>query len=456
MSLKRKTKTSLSKTTSFLKRERFTLQVSLPILTINFPVFLDLPFVDLYPYIGSRVPVRVARNGDPNNGRRSRREQFMYSKMKNMGMSHKDYLKQKIQSKCMEDRNNYTKKMFETPSGKSLLQAIKKRALKYAQDGEKDESKIGQKIVSKLINSKNGQNNEVSSVLKMCKVLKGNPFFAPKSSSFSIEKRSRAANSGSLTLESRADASNIVKLKEGINSKMRKIKRMQDEVIFPDSEEEGSQKQDVEDLDEYDSISDQDEQEESGNISASIDSSELESMDSNSDSETFKDMIESMNCQYKRRIDKLVTYMTKRVENSSSEDSESETKPSLGNRFEDHFGNFSFIRGVKDIKQELGESRKKRDMKNKVKQEEQEQEQPQQTFVKRDSARTQKLSKYMSSYFYSKMRQGNSESEDSEDSASKSKIKEEEAEEEFSQEISSPEATFLQVLNNIKRRSNKF
>lgn len=54
-----------------------------------------------------------------------------------------------------------------------------------------------------------------------------------------------------------------------------------------------------------DNASDSEEQVD-GNLSASINSEDLDSIDSNSDSESFKDMIHSLNTQFKQRINKLI------------------------------------------------------------------------------------------------------------------------------------------------------
>jgi hypothetical protein len=67
----------------------------------------------------------------------------------------------------LEERNKYTKQLFTTEKGKSLLEAIKKKVAHFVKKGEKDKAKIGRKIIEKLVKTKKGVKSEVSNVLRM-------------------------------------------------------------------------------------------------------------------------------------------------------------------------------------------------------------------------------------------------------------------------------------------------
>lgn len=104
----------------------------------------------------------------------------MFSNIRNIEQGQKVSLKQKIQKKCMEDRSKYAKNLFASELGKALLEAIRKKAKRYAADGETDKTKIGNKIVSSLIKTKSSLPNELSSVLKMCRLMRGKYQLSPK------------------------------------------------------------------------------------------------------------------------------------------------------------------------------------------------------------------------------------------------------------------------------------
>ena len=104
--------------------------------------------------------------------------------------------------------------------------------------------------------------------------------------------------------EAKEEASSVTKLKDTIHSKLKKIKRLQDEMFPCESDDESGNSIKI-DSDSDDNASDSDEQGE-GYLSASINSEDLDSIDSNSDSDSFKEMIDSLNTQFKQRINKLI------------------------------------------------------------------------------------------------------------------------------------------------------
>jgi hypothetical protein len=102
-----------------------------------------------------------------------RREEIHFRRQNRPNESHKDQIKKKVTSKCLEDRTNFLKELFSTDKGKALLEAIKKKAAVFVTKGEKDKVKIGQKIIKKFTKSKNNMKNDISNVLRMYKMLKG-------------------------------------------------------------------------------------------------------------------------------------------------------------------------------------------------------------------------------------------------------------------------------------------
>lgn len=60
-------------------------------------------------------------------------------------------------------------------------------------------------------------------------------------------------------------------------------------------------------------------------LNISIDSSDLDSMDSSSDSETFQEMLSLINGKFKMRINKLMKYFQSKIEDEESQESENES-----------------------------------------------------------------------------------------------------------------------------------
>jgi hypothetical protein len=231
--------------------------------------------------------------------------------------------------------------------------------------------------------------------------------------------------------EAKEDAASVVKLKDTIHSKLKKIKRLQDE-MFPCESDEDSGNSIKIDSDSDDNASDSDEQGD-GNLSASINSEDLDSIDSNSDSESFKDMIHSLNTQFKQRINKLIKCLVKKLEDDNGVESQQDE----GDEHDDNLSPKSFfrktIRKNLDIKEEINDSAKKREAKANYKKKKNEEELELVHEVKvmpnkvKALFKKQKVSSFVESYFYDKLREGKSESSQSPRSSQSSiNIKQEE------------------------------
>lgn len=111
-----------------------------------------------------------------------------------------------------------------------------------------------------------------------------------------------------------------------------------------------------------DNASDSEEQVD-GNLSASINSEDLDSIDSNSDSESFKDMIHSLNTQFKQRINKLIKWLVKKLEENNGEESQNDDDDVIEEKLSTKVFFKNSARRNFDIKEEIIDSFKKRDLK---------------------------------------------------------------------------------------------
>lgn len=128
-----------------------------------------------------------------------------------------------------------------------------------------------------------------------------------------------------------------------IKLRLKKIKRNEERLFQEDSDEAS------ESSDEYDDsfINEDDCSDDNENLSASINSSDLESVDSHSDSESFKDIVNMLNLQFKRRMNRLIKYLKKKIEARDSENEENSDKDDDQN-IED-----SFLAVIKNFKKRL-------------------------------------------------------------------------------------------------------
>lgn len=228
-----------------------------------------------------------------------------------------------------------------------------------------------------------------------------------------------------LNKESREDADVLVKLKDSIHQKMKKIKRMEESHFPEDSEDESDSS------DEYDSFNDDGGSDEGeGELSADINSSDLESVDSQSDSESFKDIIHMLNNQFKIRMNRLLKYLKKKIEATDSEESEYDGKFPIESRLSGHNGDSStkVEEDSVNIKEEICEKKRRRDAKaeDKIIDEEDDVSEVTENRLKKRFQK-QKFSSVIGSYFYNKLRQGKSDSSQSPKSSESSiQIKQEE------------------------------
>lgn len=203
---------------------------------------------------------------------------------------------------------------------------------------------------------------------------------------------------------------------------MRKLKKYEENAFPLDSDEESGSSDDYESF--MDDQCSEEDPNDKGNLSASVNSSDLDSVDSQSDSESFKDIVTMINNQFKWRMNKLIKYLKKKMEENDSEESEhdgfrfSSRKHSVKNESSEN-GDTS-----KHIKQEICEL-KKRDKKADEKQEEEQEEVTQNRLTSRFKNKKQKLSSVVSSFFYNKLQQGKSEGSSPKSSDSSIKIKQE-------------------------------
>lgn len=283
---------------------------------------------------------------------------------------------------------------------------------------------LAKKIIAKLIKTKNGVQNEATNVLSMWRLLRGKLILEFTG----LERKSSLGRKNGK--DAKEEASSVAKLKDTIHSKLKKIKRLQDEMFPCDSDDESGNSVKIE-SDSDDNASDSDEQGD-GNLSASINSEDLDSIDSNSDSESFKDMIHSLNTQFKQRINKLIKWLVKKLEENNGEESQNDQDDVI----EEKLSKKSFFKNSArrnfDIKEEIIDSFKKRDLKAKDKKEEDDElELVQEIKVMPNKIKAlfkkQKTSSFVESYFYNKLRQGYSESSQSPKSSQSSiQIKQEE------------------------------
>jgi len=182
--------------------------------------------------------------------------------------------------------------------------------------------------------------------------------------------------------------------------------------MFPgesDDESEDSEANDSENEGEN-SEEEEDDKSRAGYLSASINSSDLESVDSESDSESFKDIIWMLNTQFKLRINRLIKHLKKKVEETNDDESEFDELFSVEARPK-HNHNAKVEKSIKSIKQEWGENAKKRDLKAKQKEKFEIETQNDNLECRLSKRfRKEKLSSVLGSYFYNNLRQGMSES----------------------------------------------
>lgn len=345
-------------------------------------------------------------------------------------------MKQKLAAKALEERNKYTKQLFNTEKGKSFIQAIKEKVTQFIKKGETDKAKIGNKIIEKLIKNMKGVKGEVSNVLKMCRLLRGKQ----------IERRNSNNQASLLNRNNREDAAAVLKLRETIGQRLKKIKAME-QSMFPGDSEDAS-----ESSEEYDSFLDEgcsDDENGNGedNITCSINSSDLDSVDSQSDSESFKDIVTMLNNQFKWRMNRLMKHLKKKVESKDSDESDVDHKL-FGEKVFPFRNGFAAklglarrkLEGANNIKQEVGEpKKKKREIKAEQKEVAQEEERVSQPNKFKKRFEKQKLSNVIDDFFFDKFRQGKSECSDSPKSSQSAIDIKQEEEENISDEDGSPQ-----------------
>lgn len=199
----------------------------------------------------------------------------------------------------------------------------------------------------------------------------------------------------------------LMKLRESINQKLLKLRTHEHNEFAIESDDESD------DSDEYASFLDDDCSEEDvgdiDNLTASVKSSDLESVESQSDTESFKDIVTMINHQFKYRIHKMLKFLKKTIEEGG------ETNGAIDDIFPvEKRGKFHKIKededkDSKNIKQEVDEIRKRRNKKAEIKEKEAQEEVVHERKLG-DRFKTQKLSHLIGSYFYDKIRQGKSES----------------------------------------------
>ena len=192
---------------------------------------------------------------------------------------------------------------------------------------------------------------------------------------------------------------------------------------------------------------DDDNSDDESDIDSNINSSDLEGMDSNSDSETFQNIVQQLNESFRRRIDNLLNQIKKKIEKEEGENGNNGE-----NNEEDGFINFArrmnwFLkkRISQQVKEEVEERTKKREVKADQKQNEwvilddefRVDELPKTNNVQvkeiesgsrqqPQKKKKEKLSNVFDDYFYKSMREGNSESSSPKSSQSPKNIKQEE------------------------------
>lgn len=95
--------------------------------------------------IGSRAAaIRIGRN----SGHHMRREEYRLARVRNSNQTHRDYMKHKLKLKAMDDRSSFTRNLFSTEKGKSLIDAIKNKVKNTEIKDDKDKDKLGKYLLS--------------------------------------------------------------------------------------------------------------------------------------------------------------------------------------------------------------------------------------------------------------------------------------------------------------------
>jgi hypothetical protein len=90
--------------------------------------------------IGSRAAaIRIGRH----TGHHMRREEYRLARVRNSNQTHRDYMKHKLKVKAMDDRSSFTRNIFSTEKGKSLIDAIKNKVNNTEIKDDKDKDKLG-------------------------------------------------------------------------------------------------------------------------------------------------------------------------------------------------------------------------------------------------------------------------------------------------------------------------
>jgi hypothetical protein len=108
----------------------------------------------------------------------------------------------------------------------------------------------------------------------------------------------------------------LAKLKESIQNTLKKFKKHEESELPGESEddEDNSNSHQFDSNDDDNDSDDEDDKREDDCLTGSVNSSDIESLDSNPESPPFQDLVKALNHNYRRRMVRLVQYLKKKVE----------------------------------------------------------------------------------------------------------------------------------------------